>query len=88
MSALSCYLEEEESEEKKVEEITPSAPPLLTQTWGIWRPPTYEKSKEPLCIYGYIPRRGNQLRKTCRNRAPAQKSGNQWIFAFNYTVCT
>ena len=26
MSALSCYLEEEESEEKKREEITPSSP--------------------------------------------------------------
>ena len=26
MSALSCYLEEEESEEKKIEEITPSSP--------------------------------------------------------------
>ena len=29
MSALSCYLEEEESEEKKVEEITPLPSSLL-----------------------------------------------------------
>ena len=34
MSALSCYLEEEESEEKKGEEITPLLPPCSSRVSG------------------------------------------------------